>query len=157
MDTDHALVQVGGWFSSHEAAHLAGVSYRQLDHWARKQCVSPSVRSAAGTGSRRAYSYQDVVALGVARALRSAGLGLPQIQPILAELRSGILDEDAAQLVVDGAGVTITHSGAEVVSLLDRVDGAVTVVSLRRIRAEIAERLAGTRPGAAEAVLVEAS
>ncbi len=67
-------------FSAENAKRLAGITYRQLDHWAKTRLVGSSVRQAGGKGSRRAYSFQDVVALRVVAELRRAGLSLQSIR-----------------------------------------------------------------------------
>lgn len=73
-------------FKSSEAARLAGVSLRQLDHWDRVGLVSPSLAEAAGRGSARFYSFRDLVLLAAAARLRELGLGLSALRRAVEEL-----------------------------------------------------------------------
>ena len=85
-------------FSTLQAARLTGLSPRQLDHWDRKGFVKPSIGAARGYGSKRRYSFADVVRLRVAARLRAAGVGLARIQRCAEALER--LGGDAADLVL---------------------------------------------------------
>jgi DNA-binding transcriptional MerR regulator len=74
-------------FGKKTAMVLTGASARQLEHWASTGIVRPSIRAAAGKGSRREYSFKDLVALKVARCLRDEGISLQKIRKSLAWLR----------------------------------------------------------------------
>ena len=74
-------------FSAENAKRLAGISYRQLDHWAKTRLVVPSIRQAGGRGSRRAYSFADLVSLRVVAELRRAGLSLQSIRKAVTYLK----------------------------------------------------------------------
>lgn len=97
-------------FSSQSAAHLAGISYRQLDHWARSGLLPPSLSPAEpGIGRRRRYSFLDVVALCTVAELRRAGVSLQALRRVVAELRrlgAGVALAEA-RLVVDGDDVLL--------------------------------------------------
>src|SRR5712671_2079581 len=67
-------------FGSTIVLKLAGVTYRQLDHWARTGLVGSSIRQAAGHGSRRVYSFEDLVALRVIARLLDAGVSLQAVR-----------------------------------------------------------------------------
>ena len=67
-------------FSTAEAARLAGLTPRQLDHWDRRGFLKPSVAAARGYGSARRYSFADIVRLRVAARLRASGVGLPRVR-----------------------------------------------------------------------------
>ena len=47
-------------FSGSQAAQIAGITYRQLDYWARTNLIRPSLTDAKGSGSRRIYEYRDL-------------------------------------------------------------------------------------------------
>jgi len=72
-------------YTSKQAQEIAGITYRQLDYWARTDLVHPSVTSADGRGSRRAYSYGDLLTLRVIKALPDHRLGLPPILAVFAK------------------------------------------------------------------------
>ena len=109
-------------FSTAEAARLSSLTPRQLDHWARQGFLLPSIEQAAGYGSRRRYSFLDVVKLRVASRLRASGVGLPKIRRCVEVLNrldsSGEADLAGARLIVAGNRVLWARSDREVVDLL---------------------------------------
>ena len=52
-----------------EVCRIIGISYRQLDYWARTELVRPSIQDAQGSGTQRLYSFQDLVELRVIKKL----------------------------------------------------------------------------------------
>ena len=114
-------------YSSRNAAALAQISYRQLDYWARKGLVVPSLAVAAGQGSRRRYSFADVVALRTVAELQRAGVSLQALQNVVKELRRlepGV-SLATVRLVVDGNDVLLLNDQAQVLSMLARPGQAV--------------------------------
>jgi DNA-binding transcriptional MerR regulator len=108
-------------FSTGQAARLTGLSPRQLDHWDRKGFLKPSVAAAQGYGSKRRYSFADVVRLRVAARLRAAGVGLARIQrcaEALERLGGETGDLGGVRLLVTGSRVLWARSDREVVDLL---------------------------------------
>src|SRR5436190_18426426 len=85
------------------AARAAGISYRQLDYWARTQLVEPTVRGAAGSGSQRLYGFRDILVLKLVKRLLDTGISLQQIRTAVNQLReSGISDLAQTTLMSDG-------------------------------------------------------
>ena len=75
------------------AYNAAGITYRQLDYWARTSLVVPSIRGAAGSGSQRLYSFKDILVLKIVKRLLDTGISLQQIRTAVAQLRAaGIRD-----------------------------------------------------------------
>jgi DNA-binding transcriptional MerR regulator len=109
-------------FSTAEAARLSNLTPRQLDHWARLGFLRPSVEEASGYGSRRRYSFNDLVKLRVAARLRASGLGLTRIRRCVEALKrldsTGQADLGQARLIVIGDRVLWARSDREVVDLL---------------------------------------
>lgn len=108
-------------FSAGEAARIAGLSYRTVDHWARTKFIVPSIASARGTGTERRYGFGDLVALRVARELRQAGVSTQALRRIVAYLRKnkGLRNPLAeARLVVVGSDVCVVNGCNELDSLL---------------------------------------
>ncbi|MGH8791705.1 MAG: MerR family transcriptional regulator [Stackebrandtia sp.] len=106
------------------ACAAAGITYRQLDYWARTGLVTPSVRDAEGSGSQRLYSFRDVVVLKVVKRLLDAGISLQNIRKAVATLRShGAEDLAHITLMSDGASVYECRSPEEVVDLLQGGQG----------------------------------
>ena len=101
------------------ALAAAGITYRQLDYWARTGLVEPSVRGARGSGSHREYSFRDVVVLKVVKKLLDTGVSLQNVRAAVGHLRSrGVDDLAQITLVSDGASVYECRSRDEVVDVL---------------------------------------
>ena len=62
------------------ACKAAGITYRQLDYWARTGLVEPSVRGATGSGTQRLYGFRDILVLKVVKRLLDTGVSLQQIR-----------------------------------------------------------------------------
>jgi DNA-binding transcriptional MerR regulator len=101
------------------ACSAAGITYRQLDYWARTGLVVPSVRDAAGSGSSRLYSFRDVLVLKVVKRLLDTGVSLHNIRTAVELLRArGVPDLAGITLMSDGATVYECTSQDEIVDLL---------------------------------------
>ncbi|EME99136.1 MerR family transcriptional regulator [Streptomyces mobaraensis] len=106
------------------ACAAAGITYRQLDYWARTGLVEPSVRPAYGSGSQRLYSFRDVVVLKIVKRLLDTGVSLQNIRTAVQHLRSrGMADLAQMTLMSDGATVYECASPDEVVGLLQGGQG----------------------------------
>ncbi|HEX5543824.1 MAG TPA: MerR family transcriptional regulator [Micromonospora sp.] len=106
------------------ACHAAGISYRQLDYWARTGLVVPSIREASGSGTQRLYSFRDLVVLKVVKRLLDAGVSLQNIRRAIDVLRSrGVGDLVGITLISDGTSVYDCRSPEEVVDLLQGGQG----------------------------------
>lgn len=101
------------------AANVVGISYRQLDYWARTGLVTPEIRGAAGSGSQRLYSFRDVLLLRVIKRLIDAGISLQQIRKAVDHLRArGVNDLTEITLMSDGVTVFECTSDHEVIDLI---------------------------------------
>jgi len=106
------------------ACHAVGISYRQIDYWARTSLVTPSVRDASGSGTQRLYSFRDLVVLKVVKRLLDAGVSLQNIRKAIETLRShGVEDLACITLISDGTTVYECRSAEEVVDLLQGGQG----------------------------------
>lgn len=106
------------------ACAAAGITYRQLDYWARTGLVEPGIRSAYGSGSQRLYSFRDVVVLKIVKRLLDTGVSLQNIRTAVQYLRSGgVSDLAQMTLMSDGATVYECSSPDEVVDLLQGGQG----------------------------------
>jgi DNA-binding transcriptional MerR regulator len=124
------------------ACAAAGITYRTLDYWARVGLVEPSVRNAHGSGSRRLYSFRDIVVLKVMKRLIETGISLQRIQAAVQHLRDrGIDDLVQVTLMSDGVSVYECTSADEVVDLLQGGQG-VYGIALGRVWREVAGDLA---------------
>ena len=101
------------------ACNAAGITYRQLDYWARTGLVVPEVRGAAGSGTQRLYSFRDILILKVIKRLIDAGISLQQIRTAIEHLRArGVEDLTQVTLMSDGVSVFECTSDDEVIDLL---------------------------------------
>jgi len=99
---------------------LVGISYRQLDYWARTGLVTPSVRAADGSGSHRLYSFEDLVELRVIKRLLDAGISLQKIREAIGYLRRESAGRPLSDvtLISDGERIYACQSGEEVIDVL---------------------------------------
>jgi DNA-binding transcriptional MerR regulator len=106
------------------ACHAVGISYRQLDYWARTALVVPSIRDASGSGTQRLYSFRDLVVLKVVKRLLDAGVSLQNIRRAIETLRAYAAEDLATiTLISDGTSVYDCRSPEEVVDLLQGGQG----------------------------------
>jgi DNA-binding transcriptional MerR regulator len=135
------------------ACTAAGITYRQLDYWARTGLVEPSVRAASGSGSQRLYGFRDILTLKVVKRLLDTGISLQQIRTAVAYLREqGAGDIAQVTLMSDGATVYACTSPDEVVDLLQGGQG-VFGIALGRVWQEVEGTLADLPAERAEEVL----
>ena len=127
---DVSVPRVGG-FHGPQVCDLVGISYRQLDYWARTGLLQPSVATAKGSGSRRVYSYSDVLELKVIKQLLDAGISLQSARRAVECLRRDLgVDLASANLVLTGSSSVLARSNGEVVDLLAGGQGVFNIVPL---------------------------
>jgi DNA-binding transcriptional MerR regulator len=128
-------------FSGTQAAKVVGISYRQLDYWARTDLIRPSLSDAAGSGSRRRYSYNDLLELRVIKTLLDAGIKLESVREVFSYLREHVTDDIAsAHLVISGHSVVLCD-GAELIDVLNRGQGVLNVLSLAGVKGDVDAQL----------------
>ena len=124
------------------ACEAAGITYRQLDYWARTGLVEPSLRAAAGSGSQRLYSFKDILVLKVVKKLLDTGISLQQVRVAVKQLAErGIDDLSSITLMSDGASVYECSSPDEIVDLLQGGQG-VFGIAVGRVWREVEGTLA---------------
>jgi DNA-binding transcriptional MerR regulator len=133
------------------ACKAAGITYRQLDYWARTGLVEPSIRSTIGSGTPRLYSFRDILVLKVVKRLLDTGVSLQQIRIAVGHLRDrGVDDLGQLTLMSDGASVYECTSADEVFDLVQGGQG-VFGIAVGRVWREVEGSLAelpGERPDA---------
>jgi DNA-binding transcriptional MerR regulator len=124
------------------ACAAAGITYRQLDYWARTGLVEPSVRGARGSGSQRLYSFRDILVLKIVKRLLDTGVSLQQIRAAVEHLRErGVDDLAQITLMSDGASVYECTSTDEVIDLVQGGQG-VFGIAVGRVWREVEGELA---------------
>ncbi|GAB3295220.1 MULTISPECIES: MerR family transcriptional regulator [Pseudoclavibacter] len=114
----------GSGYRGAVAARAAGITYRQLDYWARTGLVEPTVRGAKGSGSQRLYSFRDILVLKLVKRLLETGISLQQIRTAVDQLHeTGVVDLAQTTLMSDGASVYLCTSNDQVIDLVHRGQG----------------------------------
>lgn len=119
------------------ACSAAGISYRQLDYWARTGLVEPTIRSATGSGSQRLYGFRDILVLKIVKRLLDAGVSLQNIRSAVTHLRDrGAEDLSKITLMSDGASIYECTSSEEIFDLLQGGQG-VFGIAIGKVWSEV--------------------
>lgn len=124
-------------YSGKRAADIVGITYRQLDYWARTDFVMPTVAKAAGSGSRRQYSYTDLLKLKAVKKLLDSGIKLEKVRGIVAYLNQLGEEVGSANLVIDGSQVTLCRDDREIIDLINQGQGVLNVLPLSSLKSEL--------------------
>jgi len=128
-------------FSGTQAADIVGISYRQLDYWARTDLVRPSATDAAGSGSRREYVYRDLLELKVIKNLLDAGIKLESVREVFNYLRRHVTtDVAAAHIVISGKSVVLCD-GEHLVDAVRNGQGVLNVLPLASVKQDLDARI----------------
>ncbi len=134
---DSTLTSEAG-FSGTQTAKIVGITYRQLDYWARTDLIRPSLCDATGSGSKRRYSYGDLLELKVIKSLLDAGVALQSARKALEYLRENLGEDIAsANLVLNGSRSVLARTGEEIVDLLKSGQGVLNIVPLAGCKDEV--------------------
>jgi DNA-binding transcriptional MerR regulator len=138
-------------FSGTRTAQVVGISYRQLDYWARTNLIRPSLADATGSGSRRRYSYRDLLELKVVKKLIDAGIRLESVREVFAYLREHMnTDVASAHLVISGNDVLLCE-GDDLINVVRRGQGVLNVLPLAGVKEELDEGIVALHPRVAAA------
>jgi len=138
------------------ACSAAGITYRQLDYWARTGLVEPGIRTASGSGTQRLYGFRDILVLKIVKRLLDAGVSLQNIRTAVDHLRSrGVTDLERITLMSDGASIYECSSPDEIIDLLQGGQGVFGIAvgkvwhevegSLSVLQGEINGQLVGSQ------------
>ncbi len=125
-------------FRGPQVCKIVGITYRQLDYWARTDLIRPSIADARGSGTQRRYSYRDLVELKVIKGLLDAGVSLQQARRAIEYLRDNLGEDIAtASLVINGSGSVLVRTDGELVDLVRRGQGVLSIVVLGGVKEEL--------------------
>jgi DNA-binding transcriptional MerR regulator len=111
-------------FSGKRAAEIVNISYRQLDYWARTDLIRPSLADARGSGSRRRYSYRDLIELKLVKTLLDVGIKLETIREAFAYVREQLGEDlSSAKLVLSGKSAVLVRENDELIDVVSRYKG----------------------------------
>ena len=127
-----------------EVCRIVGISYRQLDYWARTNLVTPSIREAGGSGTQRLYSFQDLLQLKVVKNLLDAGVALQQIRRAIEYLKESRESLTGVTLMSDGRRIYTPESPEAVVDLISKGQG-VFAIALDKVWEDLAGSVARSR------------
>jgi DNA-binding transcriptional MerR regulator len=138
-----------------EVCKIVGISYRQLDYWARTGLVTPSVREAGGSGTQRVYSFRDLVQLKVIKKLIDAGISLQRVRKAIQFLQENMkTGPSGITLMSDGASIYACESEDEIIDLVKKGQ-AVFAIALDNVWDDLSSSLGQkkelARPAAARA------
>ena len=124
-------------FSGKQASEIVGISYRQLDYWARTDLIRPTGADAKGSGSRRVYTYRDLLELRVIKNLLDAGIRLESVREVFAYLRNHVdTDIAAAHIVINGQSVVLCQ-GDQLIDVMKRGQGVLNVLPLAGVKQDV--------------------
>jgi DNA-binding transcriptional MerR regulator len=103
-------------FRGPQVCAIVGITYRQLDYWARTDLLRPSITEARGSGTQRRYSYLDLLQLKVIKKLLDAGFDVRRARKAIDCLRSSGEDIASANLVIE-TDRAMLRSGEEIMDL----------------------------------------
>lgn len=130
-------------FSGTKAAQIVGITYRQLDYWARTDLVRPSACDASGSGSRRVYRYRDLLELRVIKSLLDAGIRLESVREVFSYLRAHVdTDIAAAHIVISGKSVVLCQ-GDQLIDVMRNGQGVLNVLPLAGVKQEVDANIIG--------------
>jgi len=135
-------------FTGRRTAEIVGISYRQLDYWARTDLVRPSLVDAAGSGTRRSYSYRDLLELKVIKSLLDAGIKLEQVRQVFSYVRDHLGGDIAtANLVISGTNSVLVQDGEELIDALRAGQGVLNVLQLGGLKDALDASIVDLHPG----------
>ncbi|HTV11165.1 MAG TPA: MerR family transcriptional regulator [Acidimicrobiales bacterium] len=116
-----------------QVCNIVGITYRQLDYWARTDLLRPSISDARGSGTQRVYSYTDLLQLRVIKQLLDAGVSLRSTRKAIECLRASGEDVASASLVIADDRSVLAHSGEEVFDLLKGGQGVLSILGMEKV------------------------
>jgi DNA-binding transcriptional MerR regulator len=131
-----------------QVCSVVGITYRQLDYWARTNLLRPSIADAKGSGSQRRYSYNDLLELKVIKNLLDAGVSLRSARTAIEYLREHVgADVASANLVLNGSRSVLVQTGEEIIDLLRHGQGVLNIVPLAGVKDEVDSKILQLRRG----------
>ena len=141
-------------YSGKVAAEIVGITYRQLDYWTRTDLIDPELASATGSGSRRKYSYRNLLELKLVKTMLDSGIKLEAVRDAFEYLRSQGTDISAARLCISEGSATLIRDDAELIDVVNRIHGQgvlnLNLVTLDGMRSVVDAAVLELRPAVAD-------
>lgn len=133
-------------FRAPQVCRIIGITYRQLDYWARTGLLRPSINDARGSGTQRVYSYADLLQLKMVKQLLDAGVSLHSTRKAVGCLRNSETDVAGTNLIITDDSSTLTRSETELFNWLRGTTGTLSiVVSIDKIISEVDAAMTAAR------------
>ena len=133
-----------GAFRGPQVCKIVGITYRQLDYWARSDIIRPSVHDAAGSGTQRLYNYRDLVELKIVKKLLDGGISLQTARKAIDYLRDHLGEDLAsAHLVLEGERSILAFSNDQIIDLVREGQGVLNIIPLAPLKADIDAMIRG--------------
>jgi DNA-binding transcriptional MerR regulator len=134
-------------FSGKQAADIVGITYRQLDYWARTDLIRPALAEAQGSGTRRRYSYTNLLELRAVKSLIDAGIKLESVREVFRYLREHLGGDIASvNLVISGKNSVLVQTDGELIDLLKRGQGVLNILPLAGVKGEVDAQIVALYP-----------
>ena len=131
-------IEIAEGFSGPQVCGLVGITYRQLDYWARTELLVPSIATASGSGSKRRYSYHDVLEIKVIKQLLDAGISLQRTRNAVECLRDNLTTDLAStSLILSGSSSVLASNDGEIVDLLRGGQGVFNIIPMGGVISEL--------------------
>lgn len=144
-------------YTGSQTASIVGISYRQLDYWARTDLVRPAISDAKGSGSRRFYSYRNLLELRMIKSLLDAGIKLEAIREVFRFLRENSDDTiTSAHLVISGSSVVLCR-GEDLLDVVRKGQGVLNLLPLAQVKELVDDRLVDLHGTTASSLLHESN
>jgi DNA-binding transcriptional MerR regulator len=111
-------------YSTSQVAQMSGFTVRQISYWSRKGIISPSVRQAHGSGTRRRYGFNDLLQLRFVRQLMNHGWSLQKIREAITRLREVMDDPDSLQKAV------LVHGAQTILAICKTKEGEHVILDI---------------------------
>lgn len=142
-------------FTGAQACDIVGITYRQLDYWARTNLIRPAILDAKGSGSRRYYSYRNLLELRVVKSLLDSGIKLESVREVFNYLaQHEQADITSAHLVINGSSVVLCH-GDDLIDVVRRGQGVLNLLPLAQVKHSVDGQLVALYPELVEVDQVE--
>lgn len=129
-----------------QVCKVVGITYRQLDYWARTDLLKPSISDARGSGTQRVYSYTDLLKLKVIKQLLDEGMSLQKARSAIRVLEESGADVATANLVLNGANSLLTFDEGQLLDVLRGGQGVLNIVPLAGVVEELQAAILELRP-----------
>jgi len=130
-----------------QVCSIVGITYRQLDYWARTDLIRPSDADAKGSGTQRLYSYRDLLELKVIKSLLDSGVDLKKVRRVIGYVRENLGEDVAtANLVISGTDSVLTKSGEELIDLVRNGQGVLNIVPIAGVKDELDAKITELHP-----------